>query len=57
MLAALSYQESAEERKPQRQVQKKPLHWNSIHQTAFDNVKIYHHKRGSACLSMLFKAL
>jgi len=57
MLAPLAYQESAEKLKPQRQGQKKPWHWNSIHQIAFDNVKIYHKKRGSAGLSMLFEAL
>jgi len=57
MLAPLSYQESAEKRKPQGKTRsKKPWHWNLIHQIAFDNVKIYHRKRGSAGLSMLFEA-
>jgi len=45
MLAPLSYQGNAEKRKPSGKLSKlEPYHWNSIHQIAFDNVKIYHRK-------------
>jgi len=41
MLAPLSYQERVRRNENQqaKQGQKKPWHWDSIHQIAFDNVK------------------
>ncbi len=42
MLAPLSYQGNAEKQKPPGKLSK--IRKNSIHQIAFDNVKIYHRK-------------
>jgi hypothetical protein len=58
MLAPFSYQESAEKRKPPGKTRLKEtlaLGFNSSN--SIWQCKIYHRKRGSAGLSMLFKSL